>query len=145
MANVDHTVGTTFPDGGIRSSVMENFVDFSVTGCAASDTVRIFYIPARTLVLGVSWEVITTEGGAATAKIGDGDDDDGYITASGSIDLNSDSTHSATAEATSPGYADGRYYTAADYIDLIPNAALDTAQVLVKCVCVNMETRVDTS
>lgn len=94
------------------------------TGFAATNILRVFKVPAGTIVRLAGLNVLTVEGGVATVDIGDGDDDDGYIAAG---DLNA---LGATITTVALGYgADnvmGKFYAANDSIDILWNTA-DTA------------------
>jgi hypothetical protein len=124
---------TTFVDGqqtrkklGGDVVSVENKLDFSVTNADASDTIQALKIPAGALVKNVWVTVLTAEGGATTATVGDGDGADSW---DASTNLNAAAN---TVTAGLPGtdaYATaGKYYAAADTIDLVLSAnALDAA------------------
>ncbi len=137
MATKDITLGSS--STGLLSDhdkpkvvLLERERDFSVTGntVAAADVVQCISIPAGFLVQGALVETLTVEWTTSTpCQLGDGSDTDGYLTTA-LCNLNSTSTDILTSTV---GYGGGRgkYYPAADTIDLIPNTALDAAKVRV--------------
>ena len=103
--------------------VAENALDFSATNVAGSDVVQAVKIPAGAIVLDVWLRVGTVEDSTATLDIGDATDPNGW-----------DAAVDAEALALTIGdgaYAGGKYYSAADTIDIVPSAGLDTAVVQV--------------
>lgn len=143
MPTIDLTVGGTtgYPDHAARKSyVVEREVDFSeaANALAQNDVAQLINIPAGSWVALVHWEVKTVEGVAATFDLGDVTDPNGY-TPGGAADANAlgsgVSGPVVLAEAlpnTVIGYSAGKYYAAADTIDLTAIAAggLDTAAVI---------------
>jgi hypothetical protein len=136
MPTIDNTLGGSKGEAWSARGkfiTFHNRVDFSVSGnaAAASDVVQLLDVPLGFLCLGCSVRVITAEGIADTATIGDGDDPNGYIA---SVDLNAlGETHSSLAltEAAPPTFDDaymgagGKYYAAADTIDAVVSAITD--------------------
>jgi hypothetical protein len=115
-----------------KVALLERERDFSVTGntVAASDVVQFLNVPAGFLVQGALVETLTVEWSTSTpCQLGDGNDTDGYLTTA-LCNLNSTSTDIATSTVAYGG-GRGKYYPAADSIDLIPNVALDAAKVRV--------------
>jgi hypothetical protein len=101
--------------------------DLKGAAFAAADILEAFYIPAGWFVEKVGLRVLTAEGAACTAHVGDGDDPDGFLV---NANLNSTSTNAQSAltlvEAapnTVLGYTAGKLYTAADTIDITFNSA----------------------
>ena len=140
----DKTKGGTggLPDNGRNQvSVISRTIDFSVDEAAQNDVFEVLYIPAKTLVLGVQYQVLTAEGGTLTFDIGDGDDVDGYIDGANGNTLGSGfTTLSLTAGTpdTVTGYSNGKYYAAADTIDIKLLNAADAAVITVTAVCVEL-------
>jgi len=107
-----------------------------LTALASGDVYQIFSLPAKTLVLRVGYDVTTVEGGTATFDLGDGSDTDGYLN---DIDLNTVGSGVMALALTdaSPGvtvtaYSGGKYYSAADTIDMVlNNNTIDAAVVRV--------------
>lgn len=100
---------------------------------ASGDVIEAIPLPAKSFVLAVGYDVTTAEGASATIDLGDGSDTDGYLN---DVSLNSVASGAmalALAEAapnTVAGYSNGKYYSAADTIDvLINSASVDAAKV----------------
>ena len=115
--------------------LLERERDFSVTGntVAAGDIVQFLNVPAGFLVQGALVETLTVEWGTSTmCQLGDGNNTDGWL---GTAQCNLNSTSTDVSNSTSAYQAErggaGKYYPAADSIDLIPVAALDAAKVRV--------------
>jgi hypothetical protein len=82
---------------------------------AQNDVLPLINIPAGSFVLPVAAKVLTVEGGASTVDIGDGATADGYLDG---LDINAlTDTQSFTADTTE-AFGAGKYYAAADTIDL---------------------------
>lgn len=112
-----------------------------VAALAANDIVEVLRIPAKTFVMRAGIDVTTADGTALTLHLGDGSDDDGYVTS-----LNGNAVGSATnaftlteaAPNTVTGYSGGKYYSAADTIDIkMITAPLDAAVLTVWAVVAN--------
>lgn len=119
--------------------VFENVIDFSklATAAAQNDVVPALNIPANTLIQGVAWEVETVEGAARNFAIGDGDDTDGFVATTSANSLAKGATALALTEGTPntvTGYSAGKFYSAADTIDLlaVTSGGLTTAKIRVK-------------
>lgn len=100
---------------------------------ASGDVIEAIPVPAKSLVMRVGYDVTTAEGATATFDLGDGSDTDGYLN---DVSLNSVASGVmalALAEAapnTVSGYSNGKYYSAADTIDVLVNSAsVDAAKV----------------
>lgn len=102
---------------------IENKLDFSETNVSASDVVQALKLGAGAVVLRFATEVVTVEGGTATANIGDGNDADGYDAA-----VNFNSAGLVVGDGALVG---GTKYTSADTIDIVPANDLDTAVIRV--------------
>jgi len=103
-------------------------LDFSATNVSASDVVQALNIPAGAFVTAVWVYINTAEGGTSTNDIGDGSDPNGWDDA---VNFNATAgTVTRTTQGTD-AYAVGKYYSAADTIDIVPSADLDTAVVTV--------------
>lgn len=81
----------------------------------ANDIIELISVPANTFVLNVIAKVTTVEGGTCTFHVGDGATADGYLAS-----VNGNTTaHSASFNATTTQtFGVGKYYTAADTIDV---------------------------
>ena len=100
------------------------------TQLVQNDILQAINVPANSYVLGVGYQLTTaaTQSGSGTVEVGDGDDPNGYIVAtafstvqttptvsfSGALTVASPSTYPNSSEA----YTVGKFYTAADTIDL---------------------------
>jgi hypothetical protein len=132
-------------DGLTKVTRMEVVLDFAkiaaarsaagVTALASGDVLEVIPVPAKTLVMRVGYDVTTAEGATATFDLGDGSDADGYLN---DVDLNSVGSgvmSLALTEGTPntiAGYSNGKYYSAADTIDMtLNNNAINVAVVRV--------------
>lgn len=151
MATITDSLGFNKGSAGFRAeglnkvTRMEVVLDFAAIAAARSaagaaalasgDVVEIMPVPAKTLVLRVGYDVTTAEGATATFDLGDGSDTDGYLNdislnsvASGAMAL----TLAEAAPNTVAGYTNGKYYSAADTIDiLLNNDGINAAKVRV--------------
>ena len=105
----------------------------SATALTSGDVIEAIPLPAKSLVLRVGLDVTTAEGGTLTIDVGDGTDPDGFLDG---VDANAVASYTSgnnvTLTAASPNaitgtpyaYGLGKYYSAADTLDLkIVNAA----------------------
>lgn len=103
-----------------------------LTALANGDILPVIQVPAKTHVLAVGLDVTTAEGGTCTVDIGDGSDTDGFLDG---VDANTVASYASSltlaegAPNTITGYSEGKYYSAADSIDLLMVNAMDTAVV----------------
>jgi len=128
MALTTYTLGTQetkkLTNDVIVKSVTVNAattnVDQSVDG-----VIELFKVPAGALVESVSIYIATVEDSAATLTIGDGADVDGFLAG---IDATSAILTKSDKPINTAAYAalGGKVYTAADTIDLVTSADLDT-------------------
>jgi len=82
---------------------------------AANDVAQILTIPAGAFVLTVTAKVLTAEGGTCTFDVGDDATTDGYLDGvDGNTAANSTSFNATTTET----FGVGKYYTAANTIDV---------------------------
>ena len=92
---------------------------FKGSAIATADIFELLPIPAGSFVLTVTHQVTTAEGGTCTFDIGDGTDDNGWVVAATNGNGNSTSTNSNSFNGTTtPAFGVGKYYSAADTIDL---------------------------
>jgi hypothetical protein len=108
----------------------------------ADDVLEVLQIPAKTLVLAVGLDVTKAEGATLTMDVGDGSDVDGWLDGVNANTAASYASAVALAEGTPNtlvGYGAGKYYAAADTIDVIPkNAGIDVAVMRIWAVCVEV-------
>lgn len=126
-----------------EASVVEIELDFAAITTARSaagataltdgDILEVISVPAKTAVLAVSLDVTTAEGGTCTVDIGDGATADGYLDG-----VNANTTASYCHLDGATDYATGKYYSAADTIDLKMVNAMDTAVVKLRAFMVRM-------
>lgn len=91
------------------------------TALAAGDVLEAIPLPAKALVLRVGVDVTTAGTAGITLDVGDGSDTDGYhdgITADAVGSFCSALALAEGAPNTIVGYSNGKYYTAADTIDV---------------------------
>lgn len=122
---------------GGKITLLERTLDFAqiaayragagLTALAQNDIYELFNVPAKTLVLRAGYDVTTVEGTSCTISLGDGSDDNGYLDA---ISLNSVASGAnvptlgeAAPNTIVPAYGFGKYYSAADTIDVKLNTA----------------------
>lgn len=141
------TTYTTYTDGATVTAsggsnaagfpavtVIENIFDAGRRNLAAADVVEVLSIPAKTKVLDLFYEVLTADA-TQTINVGDGDDADGFFAAA---DIGTAGNKAALSLAlttgtpnTVTGYSGGKFYSAADTIDItVPSGkALDTLKI----------------
>ena len=134
---------TAYPATGIGAVLkIEVELDFAAitaaraaagaTALGAGDVLEVLRIPAKTQVLAVGLDVTTVEGGTLTIDVGDGADPDGYLDG---VNANTVAGYSSTQvtlvegapNTLSPALGFGKYYAAADTIDVKTVNAADTA------------------
>lgn len=104
--------------------VIEGFLDCTKTSAAMAqnDVAEVLTIPAGTFIQGVVWEVETVEGAARSFAVGDGSGTSGFVTTTSANSLASGCSALALTEGTPntvTGYSSGKYYAAADTIDVL--------------------------
>ena len=129
---VDLTIGgSTGAASNLSGRIFTHFkeLDFSVTGYTAADVLQLFDVPARSLVQMVAWEVVTAEGGTFTFDLGDTADPNGFVdNADGNVVAKG---ASLVTTAYSVAVGGGRFYSAADTIDMVVDHTVDTGKVRV--------------
>jgi hypothetical protein len=115
---------------GIKPQIIEVVLDFSSTNLTTSDSVEVFEMKADTLVIMAGVEVLTLAStGSPVLDLGDDADDDLFAAAV--------QGHTALAAGTT---SVGKYYLAADTIDLIANTATFDGKVRVFAVIAELGT-----
>jgi len=100
------------------------------TAIGANDILEVMPIPAKTYVMQVGLDVTTAEGATCTVDVGDATDPDGFLDGVNANTAASYATALVLAEAapnTVLGYSNGKYYAAADTIDIKTINAADAA------------------
>lgn len=118
-------------DGLTKVTRMEVELDFAAitaarsaagaTALAAGDVLEAIPVPAKTLVMAVGVDVTTAGTASLTLDVGDGSDADGYHDGIAADAVGSFCTALALAEGTPNtivGYSNGKYYSAADTLDV---------------------------
>jgi len=113
------------------------------TALTSGDVLEVLRIPAKTQVLAVGVDVTTAEGGTLTLDVGDGTDPDGFLDG---VNANTVAGYSSTTvtivEGTpntiSPALGFGKYYGAADTIDVTTVNAADAAVMTVWAIVANV-------
>ncbi|KKL49489.1 hypothetical protein LCGC14_2315010 [marine sediment metagenome] len=113
--------------------------DLSVTNSASGDVLQLIDIPARTLVKGVAVVILTIEDSTLTGTFGDGDGADDWIKGPVNFESSANTTYvsgdiltEGTPNVQADLYHPGKYYAAADTIDVTMSAnAGNTAKFLV--------------
>ena len=130
MATYTITGATAGVPVGVKPQIVEVVLDFSTTNLTTSDSVEVFELPANTLVLMAGLETLTVAStGSPVLDLGDDADDDIYASAVAG--------HTAVASGTT---SVGKFYTAADTIDLIANTATFDGKVRVYAVIAELGT-----
>jgi len=115
---------------GVKPQIIEVVLDFSSTNLTTADSVEVFEMKANTLVLMAGVEVLTLAStGSPVLDLGDDADDDIFAAAVAG--------HTALASGTT---SVGKFYTAADTIDLIANTATFDGKVRVFAVIAELGT-----
>ncbi len=131
------TIGTS-EQSARKHILFANTVDFSVNNILSTDVASILNIPANFWMTMFGVRLDVAEGGTATAVFGDGTNPDGWLASA--FDLNGAVDTFAQSglillEAAPPTPADlfhpGKYYPAADTIDIDP--ANDLATAVITC------------
>jgi len=112
----------------------ENIIDFSSVSASAADVIQLLKVSSGDVVLDLIVEVLTAEGGVATADIGDGDDANGYDDA---VDLNVTGLYRTTIGTDA--YAVGRRYSADDTIDMTLDNDVDASKIRVMALIAKAE------
>jgi len=100
------------------------------TALTSGDVLEVIQLPAKSYVMAVGLDVTTAEGGTLTIDIGDGSAADGYLDG---VNANAVASYASTlaltegAPNTVTGYSAGKYYAAADTIDVKTVNAADAA------------------
>lgn len=130
MADYTITNAVAGVPAGVKAQVVEVVLDFSTTSLTTSDSVEAIELPANTLVLMAGLEVLTLAStGSPVLDLGDDADDDIFAAAVAG--------HTALASGTT---SVGKFYTAADTIDLIANTATFDGKVRVYAVVAELGT-----
>ena len=103
-----------------------------LTALAAGDVLEVIKVPANTLVTHVALNVTTAEGGTLTVDVGDGDNPDGYLDG-----VNANATAAYLTVAGTDAFEAGKFYTAADTIDIVTVNAADTAVMKLTAIMVD--------
>ena len=103
-----------------------------LTALTSADILEVIRIPANTYVTSVALNVTTAEGGTLTVDVGDGVNPDGYLDG-----VNANATAAYLTVAGTDAYESGKYYTAADTIDIVLNNAADAAVMTLTAVMVD--------
>lgn len=151
MANIDLTKGGTtgISEGATRKHVLfANTIDFSGThvvagvdtanALTATDIGQLISIPAKFWMLMFGIRLDTVQGAVATAVFGDGADPNGWLATAVDLDGTADDffqSGKVLAEAAPNTFLElyhpGKYYPAADTIDIDPGHVVDTAVITV--------------
>lgn len=127
MADLDVTTGLTgvVPHNSGALRVVKVQVDLDAIGAATTDVVKVLPVAAGTFVAKVLCRIVRAAAGtAATATIGDGDNADGFETevdlkgAADTVTSDGLGLTEGTPNTLVDAYAGGKYYAAADTLDL---------------------------
>lgn len=138
------TVSTSVPRrrSPYKSYTIEATIDFTVAAytLAQNDVLEALAIPAKTFVERVVAEVLVVEGASRNYAIGDGSSTSGYIPTTTANTLGATAQALTLTEATPntvTGYTAGKYYSAADTIDIlaVTSGGLTTAKIRVVAFC----------
>ena len=130
MADYTITGAVAGVPAGVKAQVVEVVLDFSSTSLTTSDSVEAIELPANSRVIMAGLEVLTLAStGSPVLDLGDDADDDIFAAAVAG--------HTALASGTT---SVGKFYTAADTIDLIANTATFDGKVRVYAVVAELGT-----
>ena len=130
MADYTITGAVAGVPAGVKAQVVEVVLDFSSTSLTTADSVEAIELPANSLVIMAGLEVLTLAStGSPVLDLGDDADDDIFAAAVAG--------HTALASGTT---SVGKFYTAADTIDLIANTATFDGKVRVYAVVAELGT-----
>lgn len=116
-------------------------LDFSKTPYSAADVLELINVPANTFVQAVHYEVETAEGAVLTFTLGDAADPDGFVAGADGNAVGSGMNTLALTEGvpnTITGYSGGKFYSAADTIDMVLANAAAAAKVTVTAIMVDL-------
>lgn len=116
-----------------RIAVLRKKFNCAVTPLTAADVIQVFDLAPGTLVLCTGLRCTVAEGAAATIDMGDEVDPNGFIAAA---NVNLATTDAIGAGAFAIQTTGGKYYAAADTLDIIPSATLGLASFEVWAVVV---------
>ena len=118
-ATYDVSQGTGIP----WSEVAECELDCAAQNIGNGESAKVIHIPARTLLLGVAWEVETAEGATLAGGIGDSS---GATVFGSAVDLNAATAGGAAASAVP------KYYATANDIRVTMTGAADACVVKIR-------------
>lgn len=105
-----------------RISMVKKVFDATAQNLAQNDIANLINVPAETFVALVKYKITKVEGGARNFEIGDGTDPNGFITTTSGNALGSGVSGPVVLTEGTPntvtGFSGGKYYSAADTIDL---------------------------
>jgi hypothetical protein len=116
---------------------IKNTLSFATTNVSAADVVQALKVGIGMLITGVWVKITTAEGGTSTNDIGDGDDPNGFDDA---VNFNAAANTVTSDIKGTDAYAGGKYYAAADTIDIVPDNDLDTAVIEIVAAYVRLTT-----
>jgi peptidoglycan hydrolase-like protein with peptidoglycan-binding domain len=89
------------------------------TALAAADVLQVLPIPAKSLVMHVGVDVSTAGTSGLTLDVGDGTDPDGYLDGVSGAAVGSFASVTTEAADAIVGLSAGKYYSAADTVDVV--------------------------
>ncbi len=107
-------------------------IDFSALAYSSGDILQLVNVPAESFVHRVKYKVETVQGATLTFGLGDGSSTSGFVAAANGNALGSGVNTLTLTEGTPntvATYTNGKYYSAADTIDLILNNAASVAKI----------------
>jgi hypothetical protein len=122
---------------GTKPFKAEAYLNFATRPTVVDDVVEAIKVPANCLITKLNWYVILGDAGVTGVEIGDGTDPNGY---EGNADCQTTGNSGAMMEADPYGALGGKFYSAADTIDVvIKGATADTLKLLVVVEGVNLD------
>lgn len=130
MANLDYATNQQLvPPFDWQPFADKILVDMSVIQPASADVIQFYNVGEGTFITRVSCMIVVAEGGAANIDIGDGDAVNGFDDA---VDINAAAKVITRSLEATDAYGIGKYYSAADTLDIVVNSAsVDTAKILI--------------
>ncbi len=120
-----------------RAYLKSAVFDAAKCNVGAGDTVELISIPANSFVAMVRYEVLTPEGATLTFDVGDGATPAGFVSNANGNSAGAEGVSAPVALTegtpnTLTGYSGGKYYAAADTLDLVCDNAADAVKIKVQ-------------
>lgn len=117
--------------------------DATKNNALASDVLQLIDVPAKHFVDFTTLDIVTVEGSAGTANLGDATQSAGYasalsVNAIASVCSRGNALTEGTPNVYSPVYGGGKYYTSAGVIQLVPSINVSKMKAIARAVMYDM-------